>query len=95
MPIEKKPFINYTLEEEGKTKQDVISLWLNQEDREKVERLKIILEQERDGTVVKQALEIAYAFLVGDEKTKILLAVLFKNKRNNKRQGTVTYDPFS
>jgi hypothetical protein len=91
MAIEKKPFRLY--DETGKKRKDVISIWLNEDERAKLETMKKIIEQDKDGTAIKQTFEIAYAYLIGDEKTKALLAVLFKNKRNNKRQGIITYDP--
>lgn len=88
--IEKEPFRKYDLE---KKKDDVISLWLNDKEREILENTKKILEQERDSTVIKQLITIGYANLVGDDKTKAILAIVFKNKRNNKRHGIVSFDP--
>jgi len=87
--IEKKPFTRYDLE----SKSDVITLRLNDEERELLEKAKAIIEQERDGTAIKQLMLIGLANVIHDQKTKTLLAVLFKNKRNNKRQGIITFDP--
>lgn len=89
MMLEKKPFTRYDLN----NKTDVITLRLNDEERELLEKAKVIIEQERDGTAIKQLMMIGLANVIHDPKTLTLLAVLFKNKRNNKRQGIVTYDP--
>ena len=90
MVIEQEPFRKYNLEK----KDDTFNIRLGKDfSREQLELAKKILEQERDATAMKQLAMIGLANVLHDEKTKVLIAILFKNKRNNKRQGIVSYDP--
>ena len=85
-----KGFTPTRLEEEGK-KQDVISIWLNKEEREILNKAKLTLEQSKDATAIKQ-LAWYGAKLIGDEKMAYLLGIVFKNKRKNKRLGIVDFE---
>ena len=87
--IEKKPFTRYDLEK----KDDIVKIRLNDEERAYLEEGKKILEQERDATAFKQLMMVGLANVVHDRKTRTLLELVFKNKRNNKRQGIITFDP--
>jgi len=87
MTLEKKPFIRY---QEGKSK-DVVTIWLNPEERELLERSKQILEQTKDSTCLKQLAFIG-AKLLGEEKTTYLLGVVYSNKRKNKRLGIPDFE---
>lgn len=92
--IEKEKFVNYTVGE--KKSKDIFTVRLGDDfSRESLELGKKILEQERDSTAIKQLATIGLANVIHDAKTKALLAIVFKNKRNNKRQGIVTYDPLN
>ena len=91
MTIEQVPFVPYKLEEERNKDEKVISLKLSKEWQERLERCKQVLEQEKDGTAIKQLIVIAEKVLL-EEKTAFLLETVFKNKRNNKRLGVITYD---
>lgn len=91
MPIEQEPFRPYHEEKQ----KDTFNVRLNEQERKNLELGKKILEQERDSTALKQLAEIGLAVVLHDEKVGRILAIIFKNKRNNKRQGIVTYDPFS
>lgn len=92
MSLEKAPFRRYNLDEDKK--QDVFTVRLGDDlSREDLETGKKIIEQERDSTAIKQLALIGLANVIHDQKTRALLAILFKNKRNNKRQGIVTFDP--
>lgn len=90
--IEKKPFRKYDLEN---NKDDRVMVRLNDEERSILEQGKKILEQERDGTAIKQLMILGLTNVIHDHKTLTLLATVFKNKRNNKRHGIVTFDPLS
>jgi len=87
MAIEKKAFRKYNLEK----KQDAITIWLNPEERKRLDELKYILQQEKDSTAYKQLAEIA-ANLIGDKKTKTILSLVLNNYRKNKRLSIVTFD---
>ena len=92
MSLEKKPFTNYTVGE--KASKDVFTVRLGDDfSREMLEAGKEALEQERDSTTIKQLALIGFTKVILDPETKALLATVFKNKRNNKRHGIITYDP--
>jgi hypothetical protein len=86
--IEKKPFVRYDLEK----KDDMVLVRLNEDEREVLEKAKSILEQERDATTIKQLMIIGFTNVYQDQKTRTILSTVFKNKRNNKRQGIVTFE---
>jgi len=90
MALEKKKFTKYDLDNK-KPKSETISLKLNPEERELLNKCKIILEQPKDGTALK-TLAWFGAKVIQEEKTQYLLATLFKNKKNNERLGIVDFD---
>ena len=86
--IEKEPFRNYDLE--GK-KEDVFSVKLNPEQRNLLDASKIMIEQKKDSTALKQLAWLG-AKVILDEKTSYILNIIFKNKLNNKRQNVADFD---
>jgi hypothetical protein len=89
--LKKQPFRLY--DEEG-SKEDKFTVKLGKDfSREMLDKSKSILEQERDSTTMKQLALIGYTKVILCPETQALLAIVFKNKRNNKRQGIVTFDP--
>lgn len=55
--IEKKPFVSYTLDEDKIEKTtEVISLKINQSEREMLDELKRCFNTDMDGKIIKQAL---------------------------------------
>jgi len=78
------------LEEEGK-KQDIFSIYLNKEERIILNEAKLVIEQSKDASAIKQLAWIG-ANLIVDEKMAGILGIVFKNKRNNKRLGIVDFD---
>lgn len=97
MVIDQAPFKQYrNREESGGTKEETFTVRLGKDfSRNDLDLAKKILEQERDSTAIKQLAIIGLSYVLHDEKTRALLAIVFKNKRNNKRQGIVSYDPLS
>jgi len=92
MSIKRQPFRQYNEEK----KDDTFTVRLGEDfSREDLELGKKILEQEKDSSALKQLAMIGLANVLHDTKTKTLLAIVFKNKRNNKRHGRITYDPLS
>lgn len=85
-----EPFKQKYLAEEGKTK-DVITIWLNSEERQLLEEAKQILEQEKDSTALKQLALLGFKTLRQPEN-EYLLGVVFSNKRKNKRLGIGTFE---
>ena len=90
MAIKQEPFVKYNLEEEKKT--DSFTVWFNKEDREMLKEAKKIFEQTKDSTALKDLAWYGYLDLIGGKKTPYLLKALFKNKRNNKRNGIVDFE---
>lgn len=92
--LKKQPFRQYN--EQQDAKDDKFTVRLGDDfSRAMLESAKEILEQEKDSTTLKQLALIGYANVIHDRKTATILAVVFKNKRNNKRHGVVTFDAFS
>lgn len=89
--IEKKPFVNYTLEEDKDSKADSFTVWLNKEERTELEVCKQILEQRKDSTALKTLAWIG-SKTIREPKTSYILGAIFKNKRKNKRIGIVEFE---
>jgi len=85
--IEKKPFVKYSQEKS----RDTVNVSFNQEERETLDKVKLIIEQAKDSTALKQ-LAFFGAKVLEEDKTRFLLATLFKNKRNNYRAGIVDFE---
>jgi hypothetical protein len=84
------PFQKEHLDEEGKQK-DVVSVNLDIQERNMLEEAKGILEQEKDSTALKQLAYIGFKSMTREENA-YLLAVVFANKRRNKRLGIGQFD---
>lgn len=89
--IEKVPFRKYSLEEKQEGEPIVISLKLNKEEQALLLFLKQTLEQEKEGTAIKQALMIAKEVLL-DPKVNNILSIIYSNKRKNKRLGIIEFE---
>jgi len=87
MNLEKESFKRYHEEK----KLDSFTVRLNREERELLNKAKMIIEQEKDSTTLKQLAWIG-ANVIQDNSTAAILGYVFKNKRNNKRLGIVTFD---
>lgn len=80
MAIEKKPFVNYTLDENKKPYKDVITVRLNQDERAWLEELKEDLNLKSDSTALKTGALIGKNVLQGTF-TRPILRYLFKKDR--------------
>lgn len=89
--IEKKPFTNYTLEEDKKKGNIVISLKLNPEEQAQLIKDKNLLQQTKDGTAIKQLMQIG-SKVIHDDKMGQFMQIVLENKRKNKRLGIVDFD---
>ena len=58
MSIEKKPFVNYTLDEDKNTKTETITIRLNRSERSMLEEIKEDFNIKSDGKALKLAAEI-------------------------------------
>lgn len=88
MPIINKPDFK---RRDFEKKKDTFNIHLNAEERQKLEEMKYLLQQEKDSTAMKQLAEIGSKVLL-DEKTKAVLGIVLNNYRRNKRLGIVTFD---
>lgn len=73
------------------SKKEVLSIKWTGEYREMLDKCKLILEQEKDGTAIKQVFQMGAKVLL-DDKTTHLLGLIFDNKRKNKRLGIIEFD---
>jgi hypothetical protein len=87
---DRAPFQKQHLDEEGKSK-DVVSVNLDAQERKMLEEAKRILEQEKDSTALKQLAYIGFKSMTREENA-YLLAVVFANKRRNKRLGITEFE---
>jgi hypothetical protein len=89
--IEKERFRKFTLEEEENIKTfKVVSVKMNREEYYKLQDMKKILEQPKDSTALK-FLGVLGAEVVLEQKTRIIIEALFKNKKNNQRTGLTEF----
>ena len=88
--IGKTPFRDYSLKEDKK-KADLFSVRLDELEREILNDCKLVLEQTKDSTALKSLAWIG-ANVIHDPKTRQLLDIIFKNKKNNKRSGVVDFE---
>jgi len=66
MSIEKQPYVNYTLEEEKEeATSETINIRLNATDRIRLDELRWLFNESKEGTVIKFAIELAKNVLQG------------------------------
>lgn len=82
--LEKKPFVRY----DSDSKRETFTIRLSDEERELLKKMKPILQQEKEGTILKQLAWIGAKVLQRDE-TAYALDTLKHNLRRNKRIGIV------
>ena len=70
---------------------DVITVKVNEEERQLLEQVKKVIEQEKDSTALKQLAWIG-AKVCTHPLMMIILETIYDNKRKNKRLGIVTFD---
>ncbi len=91
MTIPKKPFTNYTLDEDKTDNRDRFTLSLNKEEREQLEEDKKLLYQVKDSTAYKQLAEIG-SKAIHEPKIMEYIGIIKGNQRRNKRLGIVDFD---
>lgn len=79
-----KPFERQNLDEEGST--DVFTIRLNIEDREMLNKAKLLMKQQKDSTALKQLARLG-SIVLHEEKTSLILDTILNNERRNKRIG--------
>ena len=85
MTIEKVPFRTYT--EGGKPKYDSFTIWLNHDERLELDKCKVLLQQPKDSTSIKQLAHIGYLKLIGTDSTAWIMGLVSRNSYNNSRLG--------
>jgi len=88
--VNEEPFVKQHLDEEAKGI-DAFTVRLNAEERELLNSSKLITEQAKDSTAIKQLAWIG-AKVIHDEKIAYILGLIFKNKRKNKRLGIADFE---
>lgn len=76
---------------EDEKREDVFAIKLNEQERTLLEKMKSIIEQEKDSTAIKQLAWIGSKVIL-EEKTSYLLETIFENKRKNKRIGVQQFE---
>lgn len=90
--IEKEPFRLYD-DSQGE-KPDIFTVRLNTEERERLNRAKVRLEQPKDSTALKTLADIGY-IVIHDELIGLILDRVFTNLTNNFRTGSYVETPTS
>lgn len=83
--IIKQPFVNYTLDDEEKSN-DNFTVRLNKDDREMLNKAKLLMRQQKDSTALKQLARLG-SIVLHDQKTMLILDTILNNERRNKRIG--------
>ena len=92
MTIEKKPFKNYTLDEDKQKKGFItISIKLNIDEQAQLVKDKQKIQQVKDGTAIKQLWSIG-SKVIHDKKIGEYINIVLENKRKNKRLGISDFD---
>ena len=87
------PFTRTRLDEEVvKDKGTRLTVRLNEQELQMLKEVKLAIDQPKDSTAIKTMFYLAYYNVIHDRQTKYLLNTLFKNKRNNERNGVVVDD---
>ena len=92
MTIEKKPYVNYTLDEDREeTTSETINIRLNSLDRNRLDRLKWLLQESKDGTALKYALELALNVLQNtlSEKSWVRICAERRNREKVSKPKTL------
>ena len=89
MAIDQQPFRLYNLD--GK-KADIITVRLNDTEREQLEKVKRILKQPKDSTAIKQMFIYGVLSVLHDQSIGYLLKLQFKNEANSQISGNFTDD---
>ena len=76
-----------TEEERAAAESETIKLRLNTEERAMLDLIKIQLAQPKDGTCLKQCLEIAHAVVGIEGQTRTVLGIILGNRRRADRLG--------
>lgn len=87
MSLEKRPFVNYTLDEERNDKDTRITVRLNEEEMKMFEEVRSIVKQHKNSTILKQLAKIGYAYVIRDPVMRETLDIILNNDRKNKRIG--------
>lgn len=82
MSIEKQPYINYTLDEDKEeATSETINIRLNSLDRSRLNELKWFLNESKDGTVLKYALEFTKNVLQNQLSEKSWLKICSQTRK--------------
>lgn len=88
MVLEKKPFrLSKTRTEDLKSVKYPIHL--NKKDIDNLEKIGVLMQEEKMGTVIKNLMNIGITVLMEDAVTRLAWQTAFNKKHNNKRNGIV------
>jgi hypothetical protein len=76
-----------TEEERLLEESEIIKVRLNKEERKLLEEFKVIIAQPKDGTALKDALEIAHAFVATQGVNRTILSIILGNRKRAARLG--------
>ena len=92
MSLEKKPYKDYTLDEEkDKGRDRVLRIRLNKSEWDTLVKAMRVMQQPKPSTAVKQLVEIALNVLHRDSTGQIM-RICLNNRRRNQRSGAAFDD---
>ena len=87
MSLEKTPFVNYTLDEEREeATSETINIRLNSQDRDRLDRFKWFIQESKDGTALKYALEIGLNVLQAHLSEKSWVRICSERRNRDRVQ---------
>lgn len=82
MSLIKQPYVNYTLDEDKEeSTSETINIRLNALDRSRLDELKWFLNESKDGTVIKFAIELAKNVLQGQLSERSWLKICSQTRK--------------
>ena len=90
--LKKIPFERYRLEG-VKPKDDIVPVYLSNEDRAILETAKKFLRQPKDSTALKQLFIYGYLKLIGEPGNSYIMGKIMKNEYLNKKSGAFVEPP--
>lgn len=86
--IKNAPFQAQRTEEERQDDEsEIIKVRLNKEERKLLEEFKVVIAQPKDGTALKDALEIAHAYVATPGVNRTILSLILGNRKRAQRLG--------
>lgn len=89
MTIAKQPFRRYKLE--GESRRDIFTCSMNKQDREMLNKAKLLMKQPKDSTALKQLAWLG-SYVLHEHLTGKAIELIIENKRRAERIGITEFE---